>query len=118
MGDEPLTAADLDQFRGGGPHHPYHLGGSYSEGVRFVAEKGKAWWLVGAILSCQKAFLARREPFQVWTLRKLATRSVLEMTDGSSPAVLLRRDVEDMTFPLNDIELFFADGVLMLPGEQ
>ena len=118
MGDDTLTAADLDQFRGGGPHHPHHLGGSYSEGVRYVAEKGKAWWLVGAILSFQRELLARREQFQVWRLRRLASRSVLEMTDGDSDAPLLRKDIEGMSFPLNDLELIFADGVLMLPGEQ
>ena len=51
MGDEPLRAADLDRFRGGRPHHAHHLGGSYSEGVRFLAERGKAWWLVGAVMA-------------------------------------------------------------------
>ena len=118
MGDEPLTARDLDQFRGGRPHHAHHLGGRYSEGVRFLAEKGKAWWLVGAILSFQRELLARREPFQVWTLRRLATRSVLEMTDGESESTLLRKDIGEMNFPLNELTLLYADGVLMLPAER
>lgn len=118
MGDDTLTAADLDQFRGGGPRHPHHLGGSYSDGVRFVAERGKAWWLVGAILSFQRELMVKQEPFQVWTLWKLATRSVLEMTDGSSPAVLLRKDIDGVSFPLSELELVYADGVLRLPDEH
>ena len=43
---------------------------------------------------------------------------VLDMTDGASDAPLLRKDIEGITFPLTDLELIYADGVLMLPSEQ
>jgi hypothetical protein len=114
-----LSAADLERFRGGSLHHRHHLGGCYSEGVRFLAEKGNAWWLVGAILSFQRELLASREPFQVWTYRKLTgDRAVLEMTDGQSESTLLRKYIEGIDFPLSLLELYFADNTLILPSER
>ena len=87
--------------------------------MRFLAEKGKAWWLVGAILSFQKELLARREPFQVWSYRKLiGSRAVLEMTDGRSESTLLRKQIEGIDFPLSELELYFTENTLMLPSEH
>lgn len=59
--------------------------------------RGGRWacWLVDAVASYQLVVKVRQESFQVWL------RQVIEYTD----------------FPLNEITLYFADGVLMLPSE-
>jgi hypothetical protein len=41
----------------------------YTDGVRYVAERAGAYWLIDAIASHQLSPGVRREPFQVWTLK-------------------------------------------------
>lgn len=70
--DEPkLTEADFAQFHGGGDQYRHWLGGCYTEGVRYVAEHGEAYWLIGAAFSHQGNPLAKQEGFQVWVLSRL-----------------------------------------------
>ncbi len=118
--DEPkLTEDDLRQFTGGGDQYRHWLGGCYTEGVRHVADRGGAHWLIDAVFSHQGNPLARQEPFQVWVLtRTTGTEFVLEMNDGHNEKnVLIRQAIPFSDFSLDRIELYLTDGVLLLPSE-
>ncbi len=117
--DEPKpTADDLSQFHGGGGQYRHWLVGAYTKGVRYVAERGGAYWLIDACFSHQGNPLARQEAFQVWVLSRLTgNRFVLELTDGNSKRAIPRQDVEFSDFPPDGLVLYLVGGVLMLPTE-
>jgi hypothetical protein len=118
--DEPkLTETDLQGVTGGGDRYRHRLGGCYTEGVQLVAERGAAYWLIDAVFSHQGNPLARREPFQVWVLsRTTGNEFMLDMNDGNNEKnVLIRQVIPFSDFPIDRIELYLVDGVLLLPSE-
>ncbi|QEL13888.1 DUF6876 family protein [Limnoglobus roseus] len=118
MHDAKLTESELDHFTGGDEMYRHQLGGCYTEGVRHVARRAGAYWLLDAVFSHQSNPLAGQEPFQVWTLLVLPARTaVLVMSDGNTERAILRQEIEYTDFPLAQIKLFLVQGVLMLPGE-
>lgn len=118
-------AAQLAQFTGSATFTRHGLVRSLlmTEGVAFLADQAGAHWLMDAIASYQHEARARAEPFQAWSLVVDAvTRSaVLAMTDGNSPTMLIRQEIDYTDFPLTEVALWcIAEGdhrVLMLPSE-
>jgi hypothetical protein len=117
-----LTLGDLAGFNGSDVHYVHPLFRfRYTEGVRHVATHGGAWWLLDAIASWQPKLKKRRDlGFQVWTLRRTPDKgrdsADLGCTDGNKNHVLTQH-VEYTDFPLDEIKLYWIDGVLLLPSE-
>src|SRR5581483_7257555 len=119
MTTERLAAEDLVGFRGTEnywQHWTKRL--VYTDGVRYVAQRGGAYWLIDAVASHQADPIARQEPFQVWVLSRLTgNAAALEMNDGNTERAIIRQEIEFTDFPLDSLTLYLTDGVLMLPGE-
>jgi hypothetical protein len=69
-----------------------HLMGDYTmmltEGIKYVAEKGHAWWLLDLITSYQFQPLVYREKFQRWVLKKHSDDTwTINCTDGNGKAL-------------------------------
>jgi hypothetical protein len=117
-----LTTADLAGFTGSetqyvNPLFKYR----YTEGVRFLAERGRAWWLLDAIASWQIKLRRRKDlDFQVWTLRRTPAKGVnsaeLICTDGNEAQVVKQR-INHTDFPLEEIKIYWIEGVMLLPSE-
>lgn len=98
----------------------------YTDGVKFVADKVGAHWLVDAIASHQMTPKVRAEVFQHWTLtkNKKGSGAVLTANDGgkgNGPVTVAKQKIEFTDFPLpagGTIEFFLEDGVLMLKAER
>src|ERR1051326_3451537 len=66
-----LNEGDLDQFTGSEQWYRHSLVRSitYTDGAKYVADDGGAYWLLDEIALGQKFSAAvRAEPFQVWTV--------------------------------------------------
>ena len=66
-----LTESSLDQFTGSQVIYRYPLfpGYRFTEGVKFMAETGGAFWLIDSIFAAQnKSSLLPYIPFQFWQL--------------------------------------------------
>jgi hypothetical protein len=90
----------------------------YTDGVAFLAENVGANWLLDHIAAMQKR--ARRDPalreFQAWRLNVTGTRGTIAcLRDKDDEA--FRDELAFTDFPLPEITLFLADGVLYLPSE-
>jgi len=123
MSDKSYTAdeltAHLAQFHCS-DHLYRHWTGRlhFTDGVKELADLAGAYWLIDAVASHQPDPLVRQEPFQVWVLsRRVGRQFALEMNDGNTTRGILRQEIEYSDFPLDTIELYLTDGVLMLPGE-
>jgi hypothetical protein len=121
---EPLKEAevdwdvDLNRFTGTGQYHRHWLGGVYTDGVAFLAEKAGAYWLIDLIESWQSKPKVRSQPFQSWTLKvDVGTRTGLAVCDDGNGNKLCSQKIPYTDFPLPVIKLYRADGVLLLPLE-
>jgi len=92
---------------------------TYTDGVKYLAEKAGAFWLIDLIASHQNRRL-RDEKFQVWTLtvdRSKNPMAVAECRPDRDEPVIARQKIEFTDFPLPSIKLWLVDKVLLLPSE-
>lgn len=120
MSTNTLTQGELRQFTGSEHWYRHGLVRSvvFTDGTKYVADKGGAYWLLDEI-----AFAQKREPavageaFQLWKLTVRADRTAtLVCEDGNGRAVFCK-DLTFTDFPLEEISLYFTDGTILLPSE-
>lgn len=109
-----MDAKDLEQFTGTMNYYKHWTGRcKYTDGVHYVAEKAGAFWLIDAIVSYK-----RKEPFQIWTLKKNPDNSaVLTMQEDADQPIKVKQDFAYTDFPLDEIKFYLIEGVLILPSE-
>lgn len=115
-----LTHADLQQFTGSTTwyRHPLNKKVLYTEGAQYVAEAGGAYWLLDEIACAQLDMPAiAAEEFQVWKLSVKADRTATLACDDGNNNVVYSKPIEFTDFPLNEISLYFTNGVILLPSE-
>lgn len=112
--------AELPQFSGTDNWWRHWTGRiTYTDGVKFLAEKAGAFWLIDLVASHQTARL-RQEQFQIWILtvdRKRRPMAVATCQADTDKPVLVRQEIGHTDFPLPSIKVYLVDGVLMLPNE-
>lgn len=122
MSKQLLTKHDLYQFTGSLTRYRHPLFGyCYTEGVRYVALRAGAYWLLDAIYSWQTELAAHEidlSAFQIWTLTvsKDQTAVLTCQADSDQPEVA-RQEIEYTDFPLDEIRIYVIDGVMLLPSE-
>ena len=112
-----LKESDLNQFTGTLKYYTHWTRIQYTDGIKFLAEQGEAYWLIDAITSYQTKKI-RRIPFQVWELKKTEkTKAILTMKEDTNQPELIKQEIPYTDFPLNEIKLYLIDGILLLPSE-
>ena len=117
---------DLVRYR-----HPLNQNVIYTPGVRYLAEKAEAYWLIDAIASWigspefnQAATQdARIDEMHFWTLEVTADQSALLFAKADGPdKAFIEQPLEWTDFPLPKIDIWAAfDGshwTLYLPSEH
>ena len=97
----------------------------YTDGVRYMAKEGCAYWLIDAVVSHQQAAWKneRLADFQVWQLKVNDDGSaVLSCHEDLPGPELIRQEIDHTDFPLDTIKLYVArqdvnQWVIMLPSE-
>jgi hypothetical protein len=123
MTNHTLTQSDLSQFTGTENHYRNFTGLLYTDGARYLAEHGGAYWLIDAIGSHQRDRRIRGNPrlqdLQLWRLTVHQDRSATLTCheDSDQPARIIQQ-IEYTDFPLDGITLFVECGVLLLPSEH
>ena len=112
-----LTKNELRQFTG--TEHWYRdiSGYLYTDGVLYVAQEGGAFWLIDKILLTTRAKNDLQE-FGSWKLRVNEDKSAILICEDGSYHELYREKIDWTDFPLNKIDLWFENGVLILPSEH
>lgn len=87
----------------------------YTDGVKTMWEMCDAYWLLIAIGSYR-----RKESFQVWELKvnQDTKKAVLTMCEDSGKPYKVTQKIPYTDFPLDKMELWIEDGVLILPNEH
>ena len=115
-----LTEADLSQFTGS--EHWYRHGlnrnVTYTDGAKYVADEGGAYWLLDIIALAQlheKRVSTVR--FQVWKLAVRPDQTATLTCENGSYRVVYTQELEFTDFPLDEITLWFTNNVIFLPSE-
>lgn len=118
-----LTESDLAQFHGSETiylHWSKRL--TYTQGVKFVAERAAAYWLLDAIASYQPR--CQRDPmlrdFQLWELDVTGRAAVLtcRRDSGRGEKFVVSQRIEYTDFPLDSLRLYLCNGTLLLPPSE
>ena len=116
-----LTLAPLQQFTGSETIYRHALNNKvvYTDGVRYLAREGGAYWLIDEIALAQR--FNRKlssEAFQVWTLTvNNEDHSGILICDDGNGTVLVRKRIPFTDFPLQKIKLYFTNNTIWLPRE-
>jgi hypothetical protein len=119
--NDKLAATELDHFTGSEHWYRHALARDilYTDGAKYVADQGGAYWLLDEIAFAQrvqKAVVA--EEFQVWKLSVKPDRiAFLSCEDGNGRTVF-EKPLEYTDFPADSVELWFENNTIYLPSEH
>lgn len=114
-----ITVSDLAQFTGTENYYKHFLGKFvYTDGVKFLAEKAGAYWLLDLIFSCQTDKKIAKEKFQCWKLEISGEGVRAVCTDGNYNHLVTQEiGYSDFSRDILPVELCLIDNVLLLTSE-
>jgi hypothetical protein len=118
--NKTLTEADLRKFTGSENwyRHPLNRKVLFTDGAKYVADHGGAYWLLDAIaimLRSEKQVAAER--FQIWKLTVNNSNSAALTCEDGNGSVVYTQEIEFTDFPLPAITLYFQNDTIFLPSE-
>jgi len=109
-----LTREELYQFTGSQYIYQY-IGFKFTDGVKYLAEKGGAFWFLDIISSYQIEL--KNVDFQIWGLKINKNKSGTITCTDLNEKRLIKQKIEYTDFPLDTIKLYLINGVLILTSE-
>ena len=117
-----LSEADLAQFTGGTNYwHRHALVRNilFTDGAKYVADEGGAYWLLDEIALSQRSEMrVAEQPFQVWKLTVNADRTGTITVEDGNYNVVFQKALDYTDFPAPEITLWFTNNVIYLPEEH
>jgi len=118
--DENKLREELKQFTG--TEQYYYLPifkrfNKYTEGIKYLAEEAEAYWLLEYIFSSQVDERLRGQEFQIWKLEVQDDDSAIITVEDGNDNVLKSFKIPFTDFPIQSIDLWLVDSVLILPSE-
>ena len=121
MNKDSFSPAALAQFTGSERWYRHGLVRSvlFTDGAKYVADQGGAYWLLDEIALAQRFEKAGAgEEFQVWKLTVNPDHTArLACEDGNGRSVF-EKTIEYTDFPASAIELWFENSTIYLPSER
>ena len=109
--------SELSQFCGSCQFYQHTRQLRYTEGVKYLAERAGAFWLIDLIASYQGYSQVQAESFQLWNLQVADASAMATMRRDTGCDPIISQRIEFTDFPMSSIKLYVCDGTLMLPGE-
>jgi hypothetical protein len=121
MSESKLSEADLAHFTGSENWYRHGIARDvlFTDGAKYVADQGEAYWLLDEIALAQRYQKAvAAEEFQVWTLTVKDDRAAaLSCEDGNGKTVF-EKAIPFTDFPVERITLWFENSTIYLPSEH
>ena len=121
MSNKKLDPAILAQFTGS--EHWYRHGLVreilFTDGAKYVADAGGAWWLLDEIAIAQRFEKAvAGEEFQVWKLTVNPDRTAKLVCEDGNGDTVFEKPIPYTDFPVEGIGLWFENSTIYLPSEH
>jgi hypothetical protein len=113
---------DFGDFTGTENYYRHMIPGHViTDGIKAMADKYKAYWLIDIVFSWQLKANVQKETFQLWTIKCENKSAVVTMKPDSDEIPLVKQDIEYTDFPEGELQMYFIDDgtnkVLLLPSE-
>ena len=109
---------NLNQFTGTEKYYGHPLGILLTDGIKYLADSAESCWLVDIVASYQVHEKVKLEEFQVYKLKVAKDKSAILNIEDGNYNIIASQEIEWTTFPLDEIELWFANNVCYLPSEH
>ncbi len=116
-----LTAAELDQFAGSETWYRHGINRKvlFTDGAKFLADRAGDYGLLDEIAIIQPYVRnVAAEEFQVWKLAVRPDHTAMLTCDDGNGRIVFCKEIEFTDFPLDEITLWFENGVIYLPRER
>jgi len=119
MIDTIKLQAELKNFTGSEQvfYNPLFRKFRYTEGVKYLAQEANCYWLLDYIFSNQHSKTLQQTPFQVWKLKVAEDNTATITVEDGNKNHIKSFKLEFTDFPLEQIDLWFIEGTLLLPSE-
>jgi hypothetical protein len=121
MSGNKLDKAELSRFTGSEHWYRHGLVRSilFTDGAKYVADEGGAYWLLDEIALAQRGEKAvAAEEFQVWTLRVNADRTATLTCEDGNDHTVFEKAIPFTDFPADEMTLWFENSTIYLPSEH
>jgi len=119
-----VSESDLRQFTGTQAYHRWSIlfpRFSLTDGTQYLAEKTQSYWFMDIIGSYQHKPKLLREGFQVWKLKKIKEKEAIVIAEDGNNNKLVTQKIPYTDFfdkyEQDEIEVYFVDGIILLPSE-
>lgn len=110
-----FDVSELDQFTGTDGYHEYIGGLVLTDGIKYMATKCGAFWLLDIVASYQHKL--KNENFQLWKIEVADGKGVVTCRADSNTPNLVRQRIPYTDFPCAAFEFYCIDGVILLKSE-
>ena len=111
-----MTDLNLDQFTGTSQYYKHFTGLLYTDGIKYLADKAKCYWFIDIVASYQYKF--KNTHFQIWKLRVVDdSEALVTMSEDIDKPILVSQHISYTDFPLDEIEVYCIDNVVLLKSE-
>ena len=119
MNKQTLCPAEMRQFIGSENWflHPLVENVLYTDGIRYVASRAGAYWLVDEIAFAQYEPKVKAVKYQLWILDVNEDQSAVLRCMNDDMKEVMRKVIPYTDFPLNEFKVFFIRDVILLPSE-
>jgi len=119
-----ITKQDLDQFTGTENYYKHFTGLKYTDGIKYLADKTNCYWFIDIIASYQVMLTVDADfSFQIWKLKitgKSESKQIsalVTMREDTDTPIIISQPVLFTDFPLDEIEVYCINGVILLKSE-
>lgn len=116
-----MVGVDLNSFTGSESWYRHALVPSirFTDGAKYVADAGGAYWLLDEIALAQRAHEAVAETeFQAWRLKVNPDRSARLVCEDGDMNEVFAKDIAFTDFPMAAITFWFTNNTIYLPSEH
>lgn len=119
MIDKQKLKAELRHFTGSEQvfYNPMFPKFRYTEGVKYLAQEANCYWLLDYVFSNQAIKAISEQPFQVWKLKVAEDHTATIIVEDGNYNQVKSFKLDYTDFPLDEIDLWFIEGTLILPSE-
>ena len=110
--------AELMQFTGTEFYHKHPLGIMSTDGIDYLCQNCACFWLIDAVASWQFDKKVRKIEFKVFRLKVNEDKSAVLIIEDGNYNKIAQQIISYTDFPLEEIDLWFANGICYLPSEH
>jgi len=107
---------EFKDYYGTQNYYRHWSGNTYTDGVKAMAEKFKAYWLIDVVFSYQTG-KAKLIPFQIWEINSKENKATVIMKEDTNEPILVKQEIKFTDFPVGTFKMYFINKVLLLPSE-